>query len=94
MEHSKKQKIRKILNWVLWLGGTLYTIRSHFNGCPPEVILGAWCVAPPVWFLIEYSFLFEKEKEDWETFRFRQSLFRNLWLGMVALLATKYVFFR
>ena len=86
-----KGKIRRVLGLVLWIGGMLYTVRSHFNGCPPAVILGGWLLAPPIWMIVEYHFLFNGQEEDWDRFKHMQSLERNLWLGMAAFLAALYL---
>lgn len=88
-----KARIRKILGPALAGIGLLYTIHSHFNGCPPRVILGAWAIAPPVWLCLEYIFLFDKgdPDDDFESFRHSQGLARNLWLGFLAFLAAFYL---
>ena len=71
--------------------GSLYTVYSHFNGCPHTVILGGWLIGPPLWLWLEYQFFFDKTAEDWKLFQHMQSLQRNLWLGIVGFLAVKYL---
>ncbi len=88
-----KAKIRKILGPTLIVAGMLYTVRSHFNACPHEVILAGWAIAPPIWLFIEYQ-LFDREKEspqEFEHFKYGQQLVRNVWIGMVIFLAALYL---
>lgn len=86
-----KQKIRKILTPAVWAIGILYTVRSHYTGCPREVILGGWLIAPAVWLMLENLLLFERGKEEGESFKKWQWHQRNLWLGIAAFLALKYL---
>ncbi len=86
-----RQKIRRVLTPAVWTLGLLYTARSHFTGCPREVILGAWFLAPPVWLMLENWFLFEGGKEEWDRFKYWQWHQRNLWLGVAAALAAAYL---
>lgn len=86
-----RQKIRRILTPAIWVVGILYTVHSHHNGCPREVILGGWLIAPAVWLMVENLFLFERGKEDGELFKNWQWHQRNLWLGVAAFLAVKYL---
>ncbi len=86
-----RQKIRRVLTPVVWTVGLLYTVHSHQTGCPREVILGAWFIAPPVWLALENWFLFDGGKEERERFIKWQWHQRNLWLGVAAFLAVKYL---
>ncbi len=86
-----KARIRTIATPAIWIIGALYTVRSHFNGCPHAVILGGWLIGPPVWLWLEYQFLFDKAVDEWKFFKHAQSLQRNLWLGLSAFLAVKYL---
>ncbi len=86
-----KVKIRSIVSPAIWVVGLLYTVHSHFNGCPHAVILGGWLMGPPFWLWLEYQFLFDKVNEDWKFFQHTQSLQRNIWLGVAAFLAVKYL---
>ena len=52
-----------------------------------KVLLCAWAVAPPFWFLLDWH-LFEYETtEQFEEFKHSQELARNLWAGVIVLLA-------
>jgi len=78
---------------VLFVLGALYTYRSHLTGCPRSTILGAWAVTPPLWLWVEY-YLFSRRspsREERKEFQYRQGLFRNVWLGMLILLAVLYL---
>jgi hypothetical protein len=86
-----RQKIRRVLTPAIWVIGILYTFRSHYTGCPREVILGGWLIAPVVWLMLENWFLYEPGKDDWEQFKKWQWHQRNLWLGLAAFLAIKYL---
>ena len=48
-------------------------------------------MGPPVWFILEYGFLFDAKKEDVLDFKHYQSLARNLWFGFLAFLAAFYL---
>ncbi|KMP11914.1 hypothetical protein UR09_02280 [Candidatus Nitromaritima sp. SCGC AAA799-A02] len=89
-----RAKIRKFLGPFLAVAGLLYTYRSHLNDCPHAVIFAAWAVLPPVWFILEYRFLFDRNREssiDFEAFKHSQTLARNLWVGFLAFLAAFYL---
>ncbi len=93
MKQGTRIKISKAFLPTLMVLGILYTIRSHVTDCPPQTILGAWTVLPPVAFIIDYM-LFDRKresKEEFEHFKYVQGLARNLWLGMVMLLAALYL---
>lgn len=86
-----RQNIRRILTPAIWVIGILYTFRSHYTGCPREIILGGWFIAPVVWLVLENWFLYEPGKDDWEQFKKWQWHQRNLWLATSAYLAVKYL---
>ena len=86
-----KRKIRKFLGPVLVAIGLGYTYHSHLTGCPRYVIFAGWALGPPVWFAIEYWFLFDAKNEDLQSFNHYQTLGRNLWLGFLAYLAAFYL---
>jgi hypothetical protein len=86
-----KRKIRKLLGPVLVAIGLGYTYHSHLTGCPRYVIFAGWAMGPPVWFVIEYWFLFDAKVEDLQSFKHYQALGRNLWLGFLAYLAAFYL---
>lgn len=86
-----KRKIRRLLGPLLVVIGLGYTYHSHLTGCPRYVIFGGWAMGPPIWFVIEYWFLFDAEREDLQSFKHYQSLGRNLWLGFLAYLAAFYL---
>ena len=88
-----KKKIRKFLGPTLAIIGLLYTYRSHLDECPREVIFAAWALLPPVWLILEYWLLFDRNKEsleDFEAFKYNQNLARNLWVGFLIFLAVFY----
>ena len=91
MNRWTKPMIRKYLGSFLVVVGLAYTYHSHITGCPRHVIIAGWAMGPPVWFMLEYRFLFEAEKEDLNTFQHYQNLCRNLWLGFLAYLAAFYL---
>ena len=86
-----KRKIRKFLGPVLVAIGLGYTYHSHLTGCPRYVIFAGWALGPPLWFAIEYWFLFDAKNEDLQSFNHYQTLGRNLWLGFLAYLAAFYL---
>jgi hypothetical protein len=86
-----KAKIRSFVSPTIWVIGLLYMVHSHFNGCPHAVILGGWLIGPPLWLWLEYLFFFDKASDNWKFFKHTQLLQRNLWLGVAALLAVKYL---
>jgi len=86
-----KSRIRKLLGPLLVAVGLGYTYHSHLTGCPRYVIFAGWAMGPPVWFVIEYWFLFDAKIEDLQSFKNCQTLGRNLWLGFLAYLAAFYL---
>jgi hypothetical protein len=89
----KKSKIRKTLGPILAIVGLFYTYRSHLDACPREVIFAAWALLPPIWLILEYWLLFDRNEEsskDFETFKHSQSLARNLWGGFLIFLVAFY----
>jgi len=86
-----KRKIRKFLGPFLVAIGLGYTYHSHLTGCPRYIILSGWAIVPPVWFILEYRFLFDTKEEDLQHFKHYQSLGRDLWLGFLAFLAAFYL---
>ncbi len=76
------------------VAGLFYTYHSHLDGCPREIILAAWAVLPPLWLIVEYWLLFDRNREsplEFEAFRHSQALARNLWIGFLAFLAAFYL---
>ena len=86
-----KSRIRKLLGPLLVAVGLGYTYHSHLTGCPRYVIFAGWAMGPPVWFAIEYWFLFDAKVDDLQSFNHYQTLGRNLWLGFLAYLAAFYL---
>ena len=91
MKSWEKSEVRKYLGPVLVALGLAYTYHSHITGCPRHVIFAGWALGPPVWFILEYSLLYDAENEDLDVFKHYQSLCRNLWLGFMAYLAAFYL---
>ena len=91
-KHTKNKflKTHSILTPTIWLIAILYTLHSHFNGCPHIVILGGWLVGPPFWLWLEFRFFFDNTLIDLKLFKYKQSLQRNLWLGITTFLTLKY----
>ncbi len=93
-EKWTRARIRKILGPALAVVGLFYTYHSHLDGCPREVILAAWAVLPPLWLIVEYWLLFDRNREssmEFEAFKYSQALARNLWIGFLAFLAAFYL---
>ena len=86
-----KSKIRKLLGIFLVIISLGYTYHSHLTGCPRYIIFGGWAIGPPIWFIFEYWFLFDTEKEDLHSFKYYQTLGRNLWIGFLVYLAAFYL---
>ncbi|MAR70592.1 MAG: hypothetical protein CMH74_08790 [Nitrospina sp.] len=86
-----KSKARKLLGLFLIIIGLGYTYHSHLTGCPRYIIFGGWAIGPPIWFILEYWFLFDTEKEDLHSFKYYQTLCRNLWIGFLVYLAAFYL---
>ena len=86
-----KRKIRKFLGPVLVAIGLGYTYHSHVTGCPRYIILGGWAMGPPLWFILEFVFLYDPKEEDLQHFKHYQSLGRDLWLGFLVFLAAFYL---
>jgi len=86
-----KKKLRHLVTPVIWVAAILYTVRSHYTGCPREVILGGWFIAPVIWLMIENLYLYDRNVDDRKAFKKWQWHQRNLWLGMSAYLAVKYL---
>ena len=86
-----KSKIRSFVNPIVWIIGYLYTLHSHFNGCPHGVIFGGWLIGPPLWLWLEYQLFFNKDDDNLQLFQHTQFLQRNLWVGTSAFLAVKYL---
>jgi hypothetical protein len=56
------------------------------------LIVGIWVLVPPLWFWIEYHFLYRKlEGADFERFKYGQELSRNLWVAIAAVLLYLYL---
>lgn len=53
------------------------------------VVAAIWTIGPPLWFLLEYAFLYNKKDPEttFEEFRYQQQLAAALWLGVMACLA-------
>ena len=80
----------------------LVVLLMHFH-CGPEsecrrnliaerywmfvVMAAMWTIGPPLWFLFEYAFLYDKNETSIEEFRYQQQLAAALWLGVMACLA-------
>ena len=86
-----KKKIRKLLGPFLVAIGLGYTYHSHLTVCPRYIILGGWAMGPPLWFILEFVFLYDPKEEDLQHFKHYQSLGRDLWLGFLVFLAAFYL---
>jgi hypothetical protein len=55
------------------------------------VIVAAWVIGPPIYFFIEWVFLY-KESDEYplEKFKYSQELARNIWLAVTAILVALY----
>jgi len=50
------------------------------------VLVGAWALIPPLWFIVEWHF-FDVKKGEFEHFKYSQELARNVWVAFVIVLA-------
>ena len=79
---------------LLWLHaqfGDHGECRKHVaDGTWPFLAVAAiWTIGPPIWFLVEYALLYDKNDTDeaFEKFKHYQQLAAALWLGLMAFLA-------
>ena len=64
--------------------------RYVVDGTWPFVAVAAiWTIGPPIWFFVEYTFLYCKDDTDtaFEQFKHQQQLAAAVWLGFMAFLA-------
>jgi hypothetical protein len=52
------------------------------------IILTAWLVLPPVWFWIEYFYIYLRShpRDDLEEFKYGQDIASKIWIGLVTAL--------
>ena len=52
-------------------------------------VAAIWTIGPPLWFLLEYVYLYDENDPEttFEEFRYQQQLAAALWLGVMACLA-------
>jgi hypothetical protein len=43
------------------------------------IIVAIYTIVPPLWFWIEYNWFFHSNPPDFEAFKYRQELNRNIW---------------
>jgi hypothetical protein len=59
-----------------------------------KIVFSLWIIIPPLWFWLEYCFLFERGltqfSNNFEKFKYGQELSRNLWLAISAILLLIY----
>jgi hypothetical protein len=96
---------RKIVNWVFGCvaavaaTGTLVLAFDDF-GCSGEslkarraAILACWTLLPPVYFWFDWVFLCrDQQQTEREVSKHTHDLSRNIWLGLVAVLAALWKF--
>lgn len=53
-----------------------------------EILYAIWVLGPPIWFFIEYFYLFRQHGKPGciETFKYGQELASRIWLALVAVL--------
>jgi hypothetical protein len=69
---------------------TLWRItRKDITQAEKYMLLGAWGVLPPVWFLVEYFFIFLPHgvKGSFNFFQYGQSVAAKLWAAVFALIS-------
>jgi hypothetical protein len=63
------------------------------------VVIVAWTLVPPIWFLLEYTFLFPRTclnldkdtyKDKLDRFKYQQDLASKIWLAVVSALLILY----
>lgn len=65
-----------------------WRLRASGHAESGHLLVGAWTLIPPVWFLVEWC-LFSRHLDDREREHVKhlQDLARNIWLALIAVLA-------
>jgi hypothetical protein len=73
---------------VLLASLTLINLLSNPDRSRRVLFLAIWVIGPPVWFWIEYFYLFRVwgKADKFDEFKHGQDLSAKIWLGIVALL--------
>jgi hypothetical protein len=53
-----------------------------------RVLLALWTTVPPIWFLYEWYRFGYTTKQEFDDFKYSQTLARNLWIGIGALIGS------
>jgi len=51
------------------------------------ILVGAWTLVPPIWFLYDWCKFEPKDASNFEHFKYSQELARNIWLALIVVLA-------
>jgi hypothetical protein len=68
------------LRWAVWAA----TNDPQHQQATARMIIAVWAIVPPVWFLLEYLFLYPKSGRDFNEFKYGQDLSKAVWLAVGA----------
>lgn len=90
-----KSNIHRLINIIIAIVGivfALYCLSSTTSEkSTKEALVAIWLLAPPVYFYIEWVFLYkESDKYPLAKFQYSQKLAGNIWLGVSAILIALY----
>ncbi len=90
-----KSKLHKFINIGLAIIGIVFAVvcLSYFraNNHVKGVLVSIWLLAPPVYFFVDWVFLY-KESDEYplEKFQYSQKLARDIWLAVSVILIALY----
>ena len=90
-----KSNIHKFINIIFAVTGIAFALVCLYSTNEPkstkEALVAIWLLAPPVYFYIEWVFLY-KESDDYplDKFQYSQKLAGNIWIGVSAILIALY----
>jgi hypothetical protein len=58
--------------------------------CSLAIVFLLWSVGPPVWFWLEYAYLWPQTGTSFEDLKYGQELAKNIWVSIGAVLITLY----
>ena len=66
----------------------LFLLGSITNPTAKKIIVAVYTIVPPLWFWFEYTFFYSGA--DFEAFKYRQELNRNIWVAVTTVLVVMY----